>query len=46
MTTLEELDEALAAGADAVLLDNMDIETMREAVARRRDALCWRLRAI
>jgi len=34
VTTLAELDEALATGADAVLLDNMDVETMREAVRR------------
>jgi nicotinate-nucleotide pyrophosphorylase (carboxylating) len=32
--TLAQLDEALAAGADIVLLDNMDIETVRQAVAR------------
>lgn len=32
--SLEELDEALAAGAPRVLLDNMDLATMREAVAR------------
>ncbi|TVR01214.1 MAG: carboxylating nicotinate-nucleotide diphosphorylase [Deltaproteobacteria bacterium] len=32
--TLGELDEALAAGADAVLLDNMGEEAMREAVRR------------
>jgi nicotinate-nucleotide pyrophosphorylase (carboxylating) len=32
--TLEELDQALAAKADAVLLDNMNLETMREAVVR------------
>jgi nicotinate-nucleotide pyrophosphorylase (carboxylating) len=31
--TLEQLEEALAAGADAVLLDNMDARTLREAVA-------------
>ncbi len=37
VTTLAELDEALAAGADIVLLDNMDTGTMRDAV-RRRDA--------
>jgi len=30
--TLDELTEALDSGADAVLLDNMDIETMRQAV--------------
>lgn len=36
VTTLDELDEALAAGADIVMLDNMDNATMTEA-ARRRD---------
>jgi nicotinate-nucleotide pyrophosphorylase (carboxylating) len=30
---LEQLDEALAAGVTAVLLDNMDLETVRRAVA-------------
>lgn len=34
VTTLEELEEALAAGADWILLDNMDLETIREAVQR------------
>lgn len=33
VTTLDELREALAAGAGAVLLDNMDDETVRAAVA-------------
>ncbi|HEX2164335.1 MAG TPA: carboxylating nicotinate-nucleotide diphosphorylase, partial [Thermoanaerobaculia bacterium] len=32
--TLEQLDEALAAGIDAVLLDNMGPETLRRAVER------------
>ena len=32
--TLEQLDEALAAGADIVLLDNMDTPTVAEAVRR------------
>jgi nicotinate-nucleotide pyrophosphorylase (carboxylating) len=32
--TLAQLDEALAAGADIIMLDNMDNETMREAVKR------------
>lgn len=32
--TLEQLEEALAAGADIIMLDNMDSETMREAVKR------------
>ncbi len=31
--TLHELHEALAAGVDRILLDNMDDETLREAVA-------------
>jgi len=35
--TLEQLNEALAAGADIVLLDNMSTDMMKEAV-RRRDA--------
>ena len=30
--TLEQVDEALAAGADAILLDNADVETVRKAV--------------
>ena len=32
--SLEGLDEAIAAGADIVLLDNMDTPTVKEAVAR------------
>ena len=32
--TLEQLEEALAAGADAVLLDNMSIPDLERAVAR------------
>jgi nicotinate-nucleotide pyrophosphorylase (carboxylating) len=31
---LEQVDEALAAGADAILLDNMSLEELRSAVAR------------
>lgn len=31
-TTLDEVREALDAGADIIMLDNMDTETMREAV--------------
>jgi nicotinate-nucleotide pyrophosphorylase (carboxylating) len=34
--TLEQLDEALEAGADIVLLDNMPIAAVTEAVARAR----------
>jgi nicotinate-nucleotide pyrophosphorylase (carboxylating) len=34
VTTLDECDEALEAGADAILLDNMDTATMRKAVAK------------
>ena len=30
--TLDQLEEALAAGADIIMLDNMDLETMRKAV--------------
>ena len=32
--TLEELDEAITAGADIIMLDNFDTEQMREAVKR------------
>ncbi len=32
--TLEEVDEALSAKADIIMLDNMDNDTMREAVRR------------
>lgn len=32
--TLEQLDEAIAVGADIIMLDNMDNDTMREAVKR------------
>jgi len=34
--TLAQLDEALSEGVDAVLLDNMDAATLREAVRRCR----------
>ena len=34
--TLAQLDDALAIGVDAVLLDNMDLPTLREAVRRAR----------
>jgi nicotinate-nucleotide pyrophosphorylase (carboxylating) len=33
VTTLDELEEALAAGARVILLDNMDNDTLRRAVA-------------
>ncbi|MBE5946114.1 MAG: carboxylating nicotinate-nucleotide diphosphorylase [Lachnospiraceae bacterium] len=32
--TLEQLDEAIESGADIIMLDNMDNNTMREAVKR------------
>jgi nicotinate-nucleotide pyrophosphorylase (carboxylating) len=32
--TLAELDQALAAGADVIMLDNFDLPLMRDAVAR------------
>ena len=34
--TLEQVDEALEAGADILLLDNMTIDDIREAVRRSR----------
>jgi nicotinate-nucleotide pyrophosphorylase (carboxylating) len=34
VTTPAELDEALAAGADVVLVDNADLDGLRAAVAR------------
>ena len=34
VTTLDELDEALAAGAPLILLDNFSVDLMRAAVAR------------
>lgn len=34
--SLEEVDEALRAGVDVILLDNMPLEMLREAVARVR----------
>ncbi|MFO7946098.1 MAG: carboxylating nicotinate-nucleotide diphosphorylase [Armatimonadota bacterium] len=34
VTTLDQLDEALAAGADIVLLDNMTVEQLAEAVCQ------------
>jgi nicotinate-nucleotide pyrophosphorylase (carboxylating) len=37
VTTIDELSEALDAGADAILLDNMTTETMRTAVRIARD---------
>ncbi len=35
--TLEELTQALAAGADIIMLDNFDLDMMRQAVALRRE---------
>jgi nicotinate-nucleotide pyrophosphorylase (carboxylating) len=34
VTRAEQIDEALAAGAEVVLLDNMDVEGVRESVQR------------
>lgn len=34
VTTLDEFDEALDAGADVIMLDNMSLDGMREAVQR------------
>jgi nicotinate-nucleotide pyrophosphorylase (carboxylating) len=36
--TLEQLDDVLSAGPDIVLLDNLSLEQLREAVARRNQA--------
>jgi len=36
VTDLDELDQALAAGADALLLDNMDAALLQQAVQRSR----------
>lgn len=36
--TLEELEEALSLGVDRILLDNMDLATLRGAVARAKTA--------
>jgi len=38
VTDLDELEEALAAGVDRVMLDNMSVEGMRRAVARVRES--------
>jgi nicotinate-nucleotide pyrophosphorylase (carboxylating) len=38
VTNLSEFDEALACGADAILLDNMSVEDMRTAVERTKGA--------
>jgi nicotinate-nucleotide pyrophosphorylase (carboxylating) len=35
VTSLDELDQALAAGADIIMLDNMDNHLIAQAVARR-----------
>jgi len=37
VTSLQELEELLPLGVDRILLDNMDIPTMEEAVVRIRD---------
>lgn len=39
--TLAQLDEALSVGVDSVLLDNMDIPTLTEAVARCKARGVW-----
>jgi len=37
VTTLDEFDRAVDAGADAILLDHMPLDAMREAARRTRD---------
>ena len=39
VATLEELDEALAHAPDSILLDNMDLPTLRQAVERAEGAV-------
>lgn len=39
---LEELDEALKAGADIIMLDNFETEQMREAVKRTKARRYWK----
>jgi len=39
VSTLDELDEALAVKPDLILLDNMDLESLREAVDRAAGAV-------
>ena len=34
MRSLDQLEEAIEAGAGRALLDNMDLETLREAIRR------------
>jgi len=34
ITRLDQLEEAIAGGADVVMLDNFDLDAMREAVRR------------
>ena len=36
MESLEELDQALDAGADIIMLDELSLDDMRDAVARSR----------
>jgi nicotinate-nucleotide pyrophosphorylase (carboxylating) len=40
VTTPAELDEAIAAGADVVLVDNADLDGLRAAVARAAGRVC------
>jgi nicotinate-nucleotide pyrophosphorylase (carboxylating) len=42
ITSLEELDQAILAGADGVLLDNMTPAEVRECVERAAGASAWR----
>ena len=40
--SLDELQQALDAGADIIMLDNFSVEMMRQAVAQTRAAPSWR----
>lgn len=43
--SLDELEQALAAGAQRILLDNFDLDGLRQAVVAPRGARGWRPRA-
>ena len=42
VTDLQELEEALNAGADLILLDNMDDATLEKAVQQTRGRARWK----
>ena len=42
VTSLAELDEAIAAGAEAVLLDNMSVPRWPRRSGEQRAGCCWK----